>query len=295
MSTLVYGRVIARHVDPIEKKPLFHYHPGSLSYSVATVGCNFRCRFCQNADIARMPADFAGRVAGESAAPADIVAGARKSGCASIAYTYTEPTIFLEFALETAKLAKESGIGNVFVTNGYMTEAAFETIRPYMNAANVDLKAFRDDFYKDQCGAKLGPVLDTLKRMRQAGVMVEVTTLLIPGLNDDEAELRDLTGFLVSELGPDTPWHISRFRPTYRLTDHPPTPLERLKAAFEIGRQAGLQHIYIGNVVGTGDEHTRCSECGATLIERMGFGIRRKQLEGGRCTACGAPVYGLGM
>ncbi|CAD7838237.1 MAG: COG1180: Radical SAM, Pyruvate-formate lyase-activating enzyme like [Olavius algarvensis Delta 4 endosymbiont] len=295
LHTLVYGKLIAQNIDPIEKKPLFHLYPGSRSYSVATVGCNFKCEFCQNADIAQMPADRAGLIMGKDVTPAEIVAAARAADCRTIAYTYTEPTVYFELAYETARLAKESGISNVFVTNGYMTAEAFDLIAPYLDAANVDLKAFTDDFYKHYCGARLKPVKETLVRMKQGGVMVEVTTLIIPGLNDDRALLAELAGFLVHELGPDTPWHISRFHPTYRLTDRGVTPEKTLIEARRIGLDAGLHHVYIGNVPGSNGESTSCPGCERVVIERVGYQIRGYHLEEGRCAFCGTPADGVGM
>jgi pyruvate formate lyase activating enzyme len=295
LETLVFGRLIAQHVDPIEKKPLYHLLPGSRSYSIATVGCNFRCRFCQNADIAQMPHDRQGAVVGASCTPEAVVADALARDCQSIAYTYTEPTIFFEFAFETAKIAHAKGLKNVFVTNGYMSPAALEMVSPYLDAANVDLKAFSDDFYKSQCSAKLEPVKDTLRRMKALNILVEVTTLMIPGLNDDPRELGALAAFIARDLGAQTPWHISRFHPTYRLTDRPPTPVSTLRAAFEIGKQAGLHHIYMGNVSGEGGESTYCPGCQTLLVERTGFYVRRNRVENDRCPQCETPVYGVGM
>ena len=202
LKTLVYGKLIARHIDPIEKKPLFHFFPGSLSYSIATVGCNFKCLFCQNADIAQMPSDHDGMIMGDYFTPEDIVAAAEKGNCKSIAYTYTEPTVYFEFAYDTARIAHEKGIRNVFVTNGYMTSEALEMISPYLDAANVDLKAFNEKFYNEISKAKLKHVKETLKLMKALGIFVEVTTLLIPGLNDDKHELEMLAEFLVKSLGP---------------------------------------------------------------------------------------------
>ena len=294
LETLVYGKLIARHVDPIEKKPIFHLLPGSLSYSVATVGCNFKCRFCQNADIAQMPADR-GVVAGDDVSPETVVHEAEKNGCKSIAYTYTEPTVFFEFVHDTAKIARDRGIKNVLVTNGYMSREALEMIRPYLDAANVDLKAFNDDFYKNLCGAKRTHVLSTLKRMKSAGVLVEVTTLVVPGLNDDPGELESLARFLVDDLGPETPWHISRFHPTYKLTDRPPTPVKTLKTAREIGLKAGLRYVYTGNVPGEASENTFCYGCGELLVERWGFSIRKYRITDGCCPECGAAIDGIGM
>jgi pyruvate formate lyase activating enzyme len=293
LHTLVYGRLIAQHIDPIEKKPLYHFLPGSLSYSIATVGCNFRCRFCQNADIAQLPTDHGGVIMGDTVAAEQVVAAAAKAGCRSIAYTYTEPTVFFEFALDTAKRAHAEGLRNVFVTNGYMTLEALEAIGPVLDAANVDLKAFSRSYYKDLCGAKLEPVQETLRNMASMGVFVEVTTLIVPGLNDAPDELNALALFLVNDLGPDTPWHISRFHPTYRLTDRPPTPVKTLRAAREIGLRAGLRYVYTGNVPGDTGENTFCPACGAALIERWGFQVAALRLKDGRCAECGAEIAGV--
>ncbi len=295
LHTLVFGKLIARHIDPIEKKPLYHFLPGSRSYSIATVGCNFRCRFCQNADIAQMPEDHRGLIVGDPCTPEEVVAAALKGGCRSIAYTYTEPTIFFEFAYETAKLAQANGLKNAFVTNGYMTDAALEMIHPYLDAANVDLKAFNEKYYRDICGAKLSNVMETLKRMKSLGVFVEVTTLIVPGLNDDSKELEELAQFLVTDLGPETPWHISRFHPTYKLTDRPPTPLATLLKARDIGLKAGLRYVYTGNVPGEDGENTFCYNCGRIVIERWGFQIKSTALEAGRCRHCQAVIDGVGL
>jgi len=295
LKTHVYGKLIARHIDPIEKKPLFHFLPGSLSYSIATVGCNFRCLFCQNADIAQMPSDNPGMIIGDLSTPEDVVNAAEKGKCKSIAYTYTEPTVFFEFAHDTAKLAKKRGIYNVFVTNGYMTSEAIEMISPYLDAANVDLKAFNDDFYKNYCQAKLVHVKKTLQRMKTLGVFVEVTTLLIPGLNDDKAELKDLAAFIAISLGSETPWHISRFHPTYKLTDRPTTPVKTLIKAREIGLNAGLKYVYTGNAPGENGEKTFCYNCSRTLIDRWGYTIRKNSIENNRCPHCGAIIDGVGM
>ena len=293
LKTHVYGRIIARHIDPIEKKPLYHFLPGSLSYSVATVGCNFKCCFCQNADIAQMPSDRRGMIVGDVSSPADVVLEAMKGKCKTIAYTYTEPTVFFEFAYDTAKLAHEKGIQNVFVTNGYMTEDALEMIHPYLDGANVDLKAFTEDFYKTYCQARLGPVKETLKRMKSLGIFVEVTTLLIPGLNDDRKELEALAAFLSDSLGVETPWHISRFHPTYRLTDRPATPVKTLEMARNIGMAAGLRYVYTGNVPGDPGEKTFCAGCGEILIDRWGFYVQKNRITRGMCPKCGAAVDGV--
>jgi pyruvate formate lyase activating enzyme len=295
LETLVYGKLIAQHVDPIEKKPLYHVLPGSLSYSIATVGCNFKCRFCQNADIAQLPSDRKGMILGDRYSPEDVVSAAERANCRTIAYTYTEPTIFFEFAYDTAKLAHEKGILNVFVTNGYMTSEALHMIQPYLDAANVDLKAFQDDFYKEQCSAKRRHVMDTLKLMKSLGVFVEVTTLLIPGLNDDRGELEQLSSFLADSLGPETPWHISRFHPTYKLTDRPPTPAESIQQARMIGLEAGLRYVYSGNLPGDAGENTVCYGCGEVLIERWGYHISKNVITDGKCPKCEASLDGIGL
>jgi pyruvate formate lyase activating enzyme len=290
--SLVYGKIIVQHIDPIEKKPLYHFYPGTRSYSIATVGCNFRCTFCQNADISQSPREDRS-IYGSTVAAESIVEQARKTGCASISYTYTEPTIFMEYALDVARLAHGVGIKNIFVSNGYMTEESLEAIAPYLDAANVDLKAFSDHFYAKQCGAHLEPVLKTLARMKELGIWLEVTTLLIPGLNDDPAELTEMVKFLHS-LGPETPWHISRFHPAYRLMDRPATPVRTLQNARDIGIKGGLQYVYLGNVPGDAGENTYCRQCRAPLIERYGFTIQNRGLEGGKCATCGAVMAGVG-
>ena len=293
LKTLVYGKLIANHIDPIEKKPLFHFMPGSLSYSIATVGCNFKCLFCQNADISQMPSDHNGMITGDLYTPEDVVDAAVKGNCKSIAYTYTEPTIYFEFAFDTAKLAHAKGIKNVFVTNGYMTSEALEMISPYLDAANVDLKAFNASFYKDVVKARLEPVKETLKLMKSLGIFVEVTTLLIPGLNDDKKELKKLALFIVQSLGPETPWHVSAFYPTYKLTDRPPTPVESLVMAREIGIRAGLNYVYIGNVPSEDGENTFCYKCGNILIKRSAFYVEKNLIKNSRCTHCGAIIAGI--
>jgi pyruvate formate lyase activating enzyme len=293
LETLVYGNLVARHIDPIEKKPLFHFLPDTLSYSIATVGCNFRCRFCQNADIAQMPTDHNGTIMGSSSTPREVVEAAEQGGCRSISYTYTEPTVFFEFAYETARLAHGRGLRNVFVTNGYMTAEALEMISPYLDAANVDLKAFSDKYYKELCGARIKHVQATLKLMKTLGIFVEVTTLIVPGLNDDPAELKDLAAFIVEDLGPETPWHISRFHPTYKLNDRPATPVATLTAAREIGLNAGLRYVYTGNVPGDAGENTCCYGCGEIVIERRGFRVGKLGIKNGKCIHCGVEIDGV--
>lgn len=293
LVTLVYEQLIAQHVDPIEKKPLFHFYPGSRAYSVATAGCNFRCAWCQNYDISQMPREQH-RILGQTVSPKQIVEAARASGCRSIAYTYTEPTVFFEYSYDTAVLAHKAHLANVYVTNGYMTDVMLAQLHPYLDAANVDLKAFRDSTYREYIGARLQPVLETLKLMKQLGIWVEVTTLLIPDLNDDSQELRDAAQFIAEELGPDTPWHLSRFFPTYKLTDVPPTPESTVTRAVEIGETAGLRYVYGGN--SRQNQSTTCHHCGAILVQRMGYTILKNRVTAdSTCPACETQVAGLGM
>lgn len=285
LYALTYALPISTAVDPIEKKPLFHFLPGSQSFSVATVGCNFTCLFCQNSDISQMPRDER-VIRGTRLAPEEVVERAVRAGCRSIAYTYTEPTIFFEYAHDCAVRATKAGLKNVFVTNGYMTKEALACIDGDLHAANVDLKAFSDDFYRRIVGARLKPVLDTIRRMVAAGIWVEVTTLLIPGYNDDEDELRRLAAFLCS-VDADIPWHVSRFHPTYRMLDVPPTPVSSVERALAVGREEGLRYVYGGNLRGHDSESTRCPSCGHVAIEREGFTVRRMNLDGDRCRECG--------
>ncbi len=294
LYTLVYGRTISQHVDPIEKKPLFHFYPGTTAYSISTVGCNFKCQFCQNWEISQMVRDEH-LIMGNEASPKSIVENAKKYGGKSIAYTYTEPTIFFEYAYDTAKLAHEVDIKNVFVTNGYMTEEAIKKFEPYLDAANIDIKSFSDDFYRKLCGAKLQPVLDTLKLMKKLGIWVEVTTLIIPTLNDSPDELRKIAKFIVNELGDNTPWHISRFYPSYNLKDKPPTPIDTIHKAREIGLNEGLKYVYEGNVPGSTGENTYCPNCKNLVIQRLGYQIIKKDIKDGICQYCSYEIDGVGL
>ncbi|NLG51314.1 MAG: AmmeMemoRadiSam system radical SAM enzyme [Chloroflexi bacterium] len=298
LYSLVYGKLIAQAIDPIEKKPLFHFYPGSTALSIATVGCNFRCTFCQNADISQMVLQRE-RIGGEDVPPEAVVQMAQRYNCRSIAYTYTEPTISFEFNYDCGKLAHEAGIANIYVTNGYMTPEMLDMVGkpgepPLIDAANVDLKSFRDEFYRQQCKASLQPVLDSLIMMKRLGIWLEVTTLVIPGLNDSDEELRQIARFLVDNLGSETPWHVSRFHPTYKLVDRPSTPVARLHRAREIGMEEGLQFVYEGNVPGGEGESTKCPACDAMAIRRLGFSIRERNVEEGQCR-CGYKLPGVGM
>jgi pyruvate formate lyase activating enzyme len=318
LYTLVYDRVVTREIDPIEKKPLFHFFPGSRAYSIATVGCNLRCAFCQNWELSqwprlmlprtkslaedraapgpaapRLPA-LAPAVMGDPLAPRQIVDLAVAAGCHSIAYTYTEPTVFYELAHDTAVLARERGLKNVFVTNGFISEAPLRELAPVLDAANVDLKFFKPESYRKVSRARIEPILAAIRLYRELGVWVEVTTLLIPGLNDSDDELSGIAGFLRS-VGPDVPWHLSRFFPTYKMSDRAVTPVETLRRAAEIGSSAGLRHVYLGNLANAEGESTFCHACRSLLIERHGFHVLENRVVGERCPSCGTRVDGIGM
>ena len=292
LYSLVYGKVIAQHVDPIEKKPMFNFHPGSKSYSIATVGCNFSCLHCQNYDISQFPRKHQ-IIPGDEITPEQVVQAAEKAGCRSISYTYTEPTIFFEFAYDCAKLAREKGIKNVFVSNGYTTPEATRIIAPYLDANNIDLKG-DDSFYKKLCSAKLQPVLDTIKLMKELGVWVELTTLIIPTYNDSEDFLKWAAGFIKS-VSADIPWHVTQFYPTYKLLDQPRTPIKVLRMARDIGLKTGLKYVYEGNVPGEGGENTYCHSCGDVLIERVGYTLGAIKIKNSQCIKCGTGVSGVGL
>jgi len=292
LYTLVYGRAISLNVDPIEKKPIFHLFPGSTSFSIATVGCNFRCLQCQNHEISQMPRGEDGRIEGSEVSPYKIVSLTKQYQCQSISYTYTEPTIYFEYAFEIARQAHQGGIKNIFVTNGYMTEEALKTIQPYLDAANVDLKSFREEFYKEVCGAKLKPVLENLKQMRQMGIWVEITTLIIPTLNDSDQEFEEIAQFIVS-LGREVPWHISAFYPTYKMLNLPRTPVSALHRARKIGINAGLRYVYCGNIPGEEGEDTFCPQCGRRVIERVGFRVAKNDVVNGACRHCHEKIDGV--
>jgi len=291
LYTHVYGEVIAAHVDPIEKKPLYHFLPGTTSFSIATIGCNFRCPFCQNWQISQASKRKNRELSGHELLPGEIVTAAKNYGCQSISYTYTEPTIFYEYAYETSRVAAEEGLANIFVTNGYMTAEALKNIKPYLNACNVDLKSFNEKFYEEMCQGHLQPVLDSIRLMKKLNIWIEVTTLVVPGVNDSEEELRSIARF-ITETDPEIPWHISRFHPDFQYTDSPATPLGTLHKACSIGKEEGLHHIYVGNVWGE-SEDTLCSRCGKSLIRRQGFSLRENKVRDSRCPSCGQPIAGI--
>ncbi len=292
LYTLVYDRVPAINIDPVEKKPLYHFLPGTTTFSFGTMGCNLRCVFCQNYTLSQTPREQ-GVVSGERVSPEYMIEAALKYECRTISYTYSEPTIFFELMRDTAEMALARGIKNIMVSNGFMSKACLRELKELIQGANIDLKAFSDEFYSSLCGAKLKPVLKNLVTIKEMGWWLEITTLLIPGYNDGEEELRSMARFISRELGQDVPWHISRFHPDYRLTDISMTPLKRLEMAYEIGKEEGLEFVYLGNVPSL-LENTYCPECGHLLIERQGVraevvGMR----EGGKCTRCGREITGV--
>jgi pyruvate formate lyase activating enzyme len=293
LYSLVYGQVVSESVDPIEKKPLFHFLPGSTSYSISTVGCKFHCDFFQNYGISQVGTGDRGLGTGEGKRPEQIVAAAIESRCRSISYTYTEPTIYFEFAYDTMKPARERGLKNVFVSNGFMNPPVVETAQPYLDAANVDLKSFSDDYYRKFCGGRLAPVLETLKLMKKLKTWVEVTTLVIPGLNDSQEELMEIARFIRKEMSDDTPWHVTGFYPTYKMLDRPRTPAETLVKAREIGLSEGLKFVYAGNLLIKGAENTYCPKCGQIVIQRSGFEVLENRVKAGKCGLCNEPIAGV--
>jgi len=290
LYSLVYGKLISMNIDPIEKKPLFHFYPGSTSMSIATAGCNFKCKHCQNYEISQYPRKHT-NIPGENVSPEQVVNAAVRAGCKSISYTYTEPTIFFEFAYDCARLAHERGIKNVFVSNGYTSPEAVKEIAPYLDGNDIDLKG-SDEFYRNICGARLKPVLDTITLMKELGVWVEVTTLIIPSHNDSEESLTSIIEFIKS-VDTAIPWHVSQFYPTFELLDQPRTPVETLRWAREKGLKKGLKYVYEGNVPGEGGENTYCPECGELLIERFGYQIVQHKIEKGICFKCLQVIDGI--
>ena len=292
LFSLNYGKLVAKNVDPIEKKPFYHFLPGSLAYSVASLGCNFSCSFCQNWEISQ--AQEFDRLGGRfyEAKPEDIVKEAKDAGCRSISYTYTEPTVFFEFALKTSKIAKDNSLFNNFVTNGYMSREALLEISGFLDACNVDLKAYSDKFYRQFCGAILEKVLDSIRYMKELGIWIEITTLLIPGLNDSEEELTGLCNFIAG-LDRNIPWHISRFYPHYKLEHIKPTPQDTLQRAYEIGKDSGLSHIYIGNIHTQNGQNTYCNHCKKLIVKRDGFYVSLNRIKLGKCDFCGNEIAGV--
>jgi len=297
---LVYGLATAVHIDPIEKKPLFHFLPGSQVFSFGTLGCNFRCANCQNYQISQIY-NLKGDVnrydeidLGYNFSPEKIVKNAVESGCHSIAYTYNEPTVFLEYALETMKLAHEKGLKNIWVSNGFMSNKTLDCIEPYLDAANIDIKSFSMDFYKKNCGARLAPVLENCQRLVKEGVWLEITTLIIPTLSDEEKMFRQVAKFIKEKLGDDVPWHISAFSGeiSWQLQSTPATPIGLIKRAYEVGKEEGLKYVYAGNTWKSNLESSYCGRCGEILIKRIGYEAQRFD-RGGICAHCGEKMSGI--
>ncbi len=290
LFSLVYGKTIAENTDPIEKKPLYHFMPGTRSFSLATVGCNFKCKHCQNFEISQMPRDRK-MINGRDISPEELVRFAKNTSCDSISFTYSEPTIFYEFARDIAKLSKAQGLKNIMVTNGYINPKPLVEIAPYIDGANIDLKAFSDDFYKKICGARLQPVLDSIRLFKKLGIWIEITTLIIPGLNDNEEELKNTAEFIAS-VGKEIPWHVTAFYPTYNLLEKSRTSIDHLIKAREIGINAGLRYIFTGNIPGHEGENTYCYGCKKLLIERTGFRIENNYIKDGSCPECNKKIDG---
>ncbi|MCK9615441.1 MAG: AmmeMemoRadiSam system radical SAM enzyme [Candidatus Omnitrophica bacterium] len=291
LYSLSYGKVVAANIDPIEKKPLYHFLPGSKSYSIACVGCNFKCGFCQNWQISQAKIAQELNLFEYRLSPQAIVEQTLSNNCPSISYTYTEPTIYFEFAYEVAKLAKEKGLFNIFVTNGYMSKESLEHIKPVLSAANVDLKAFSEDFYRKICQASLKPVLENIILMKKLGLWIEITTLIIPGKNDGKIELKQIAEFIAS-VDKNIPWHLSRFHPDFEFNKIAVTPSESLLLAYDIAKKSGLKYVYIGNA-DTDYENTTCPACGKVLIARKGFFVESKNIKQGRCEYCKEQIEGI--
>ena len=290
LYALNYAKAAAVNIDPIEKKPLFHFLPGSYSLSMATVGCNFVCKNCQNWNISQ-GFKTAKEIPGENLPPEKIVEMALEKRLPSISYTYIEPTIFLEYALDTMKLAKKAGIKNVWVSNGFLSPESRKLITPYLDAINIDIKGFTEKFYQENCGGRLQPVLETAKKLKENGVWVEITTLVIPTLNDDEKTFRGIAKFIKNELGIETPWHITQFcgAISWQLRHLPNTPVKTLEKAYQIGKKIGLKYVYTGNIPGHRGEDTFCPQCGTIVIDRMNYIIHRYDRDG-KCPKCGASL-----
>ncbi|MFA6088846.1 MAG: AmmeMemoRadiSam system radical SAM enzyme [Candidatus Woesearchaeota archaeon] len=283
LYSLVYGKIVAKNVDPIEKKPFYHFMPGTNTYSIGTVGCNFKCHNCQNFDISQTK-----EIVGIDMTKEEVVQDAINHACSSIAYTYNEPTVFYEFMFDCAKLAKEKGISNVMVTNGYMSKEAIKRIAPYIDAVNIDLKFFKDKSYKEIASAKLQPVLDAIKLFYDLGIHIEITTLIIPEVNDTTGELKKIAEFIKS-IDSEIPWHVSAFHPMHKMLDKEQTPIKILENAFKVGKKAGLSYVYVGNVTGI-SENTNCPKCNKILIKRQGYTVFENNIKNGKCE-CGNKIY----
>ncbi|MBV5321783.1 MAG: AmmeMemoRadiSam system radical SAM enzyme, partial [Sulfuricurvum sp.] len=274
---------------------MFHFLPDTSVFSFGTIGCNFSCKFCQNADISQYPKEHHHEIIGRPLSPKDAVALALEHGCKSIAYTYNEPVVFFEYTYDTAKLAHEAGLKNIYVTSGYETHKSIDTIAPYLDGMNIDIKSYSQSFYKDICGASFKPMLDTIEYAHSKGIWIETTTLLIPGLNDSEEEIRSIAEFQAS-VDPSMPWHISAFHPMYKMTNIPRTPASTLRRAYEIGKEAGLKYVYVGNIDDVSRESTYCPSCHKMVIERQGHigQYVTNRLENlNTCPYCGTSIEGI--
>jgi pyruvate formate lyase activating enzyme len=290
LYSLNSDHVVAIHMDPIEKKPLYHFLPGSSTFSIAAMGCNFSCRFCQNHSISMVNEEQA--IVGETISPEQLVQNALKNRAHSISYTYTEPTVFFELMLQTAQLAHQEGLKNVMVSNGYMTSQALSILGPFLDAANIDLKAFNDNFYNKYCSARLKPVLETISELKARGIWLEITTLLIPGLNDDCEEIKRLISFLL-QLDDSIPWHVSRFFPQYQLQNIPPTAQDAIEKFLRLGAEMGLKYLYGGNLTVDCWNDTNCPRCEKKLIRRLGYQTEVIALHSGKCQFCGQDIPGV--
>jgi pyruvate formate lyase activating enzyme len=290
LYTLVYARPVAIHIDPIEKKPLFHFLPSTAAFSIATAGCNLKCKFCQNWEISQARPEEIEYIHIE---PQDLLKKVKASGSPTIAYTYTEPTIFYEYMLEVAQLAKKEGIRNIMHSNGYINEAPLRQLAKYLDAANIDLKGFSDDYYHKLTEGTLEPVLKSLKILKEEGVHLEITNLVLSGFNDDPDTIRKMCVWIKENLGPDVPLHFSRFFPMYKLVSLNATPLETLEKARQIALDCGLKYVYIGNLAGHPAENTYCPKCKRIVIERRGYFILQNNLEDGKCKFCGEKIEGV--
>lgn len=290
LYSLVYGLPCAVHIDPIEKKPLFHFLPGTPIFSIATAGCNFRCKYCQNWQISQFPPE---ETYNEKLSAEEIVKQTIKNGCPSIAYTYSEPSIFYEYMLDAAKLAKANGIRNMYHSNGSLNPKPVEELSIYLDAADIDLKGFTQEFYMEVCAGYLDTVLNTLKILKGNKVWLEITNLIVPTLNDDPNKIKEMCVWIRDNLGPDTPIHFSRFWPQYKLTNLYPTPIETLEMAKDAATAIGLNYVYLGNVPGHPAESTYCPGCKKVLIKRSGYIILGNQIIDGKCGFCGNAIPGI--
>ncbi len=290
LKSLVYGMASSVAVDPIEKKPLYHFYPGSYALSLGTVGCNFRCLHCQNASISQVDAST-GLLRDISAD--EVIHNAKRQGCGGLAWTYNEPTVWYEFTYEVSKLAKRENLYSVYVTNGYMAEEPLRELAPYLDGMNIDVKSFSDAFYRRICKARLEPVLNTCVLARELGIHIELTYLIIPEENDSREEITSFIVWVVNNLGTDVPLHFTRFFPDYMMQDHSATPLETLQMAYDAAREKGVEYVYVGNVRHTEGENTYCPQCHALLVERVGYMVSIRNLKDGRCENCGKKIAGV--